>query len=323
MSKERDVACYGELLWDFFETEPKPRDPTRLYRREQGGASANAAIVLARLGVASSAVGGVGDDALGHALRARLEEEGVDVGHVVRAKGMRTGLTFVTRTAAGAPSFVPYREGTADMALGAAQITASAASARWALVSTTSFMPAARAATTKFLTALDKAKGALAVDLNVRAHLWTDADAMREAAAELAKRAVLVKASERDLAALAGKRGVSWLEENAKGATWILTRGENGAAAVGAHGQANAPTRRVRVVDATGAGDAFVAGVLATLVRAGAKPGAAAWKDGKLWTRALEIGHALGAKAVSAVGATSGLTQLDDVRARVDGAKKG
>ncbi|HEY8077525.1 MAG TPA: PfkB family carbohydrate kinase, partial [Labilithrix sp.] len=216
---------------------------------------------------------------------------------------------------------LPYRG--ADLALAESQIAASAAKAKWVLVSSTSMLPAARKATEKFLAAAEKAKANVFFDLNARAHLWEDADLLRTACVDLAKRAAVVKASERDLASIAGKRGMSWLDENAKHATWILTRGENGAACVGAHGQITAPTKRVRCIDATGAGDAFVAGVLAVLVKIGAKPSGAEWKDGKLWTRALEVGHGLSAKCVTAVGAVAGVVQLDDVKAKIEAAKKG
>src|SRR5438105_751586 len=124
MSGAIDVACYGELLWDFFEAEVKPeKEPiARTFKRELGGASA----------------------------------------------------------------------------------------------------------TEKFLAAAEKAKASIVLDLNARAHLWDDVDELRAACGELAKRATLVKSSERDLGAIAGKRGMTWLEENAKQATWVLTRGENG-----------------------------------------------------------------------------------------------
>lgn len=318
-----DVACFGELLWDFYEADTKSeKEPiARQFRRELGGASANVAVTLARLGVKVGAIGGVGKDKLGAALEAALAAEGVETTHVVRLPAS-TGITFVTHSATGEASFIPYRGGTADMSLGEGDITAAMGKTRFALVSSTSMMAGTRAATEKFLGALDKAKGALVVDLNVRAHLWPDDGEMRSAVKDLVAQAALVKGSERDLNALAGKRGMSWLEENAKQATWILTRGENGAAAVGAHGQATAPTKRVRAVDRSGGGDAFVAGVLAVLVKAGAKPSSSEWKDAKLWTRALEVGHLLGAKAVAALGATTGLVGLDDVKTRLSAAKK-
>jgi fructokinase len=321
-----DVACFGELLWDFYEVESKgdsAKEPiARQFRRELGGASANVAVTLARLGLKAAAIGGVGDDKLGAALESALAAEGVETGHVVRL-GAPTGITFVTHSATGDASFIPYRGRTADLELRDDDVTTAMGKARFALVSSTSMMASTRAATEKFIAAVEKAKGAVVVDLNVRAHLWDDVDVMRSAVKALVARAALVKGSERDLNALAGKRGMSWLEENAKQATWILTRGENGAAAVGPHGQATAPTKRVRCIDRSGGGDAFVAGVLAVLVKAAARPDTADWKDGKLWTRALEVGHLLGAKAVAALGATTGLTGLDDVKSRLSPPKKG
>ena len=326
MTTANDVACFGELLWDFFEAdgkEGKDKEPiARTFRRELGGASANVATVLARLGVNVSAVGGVGDDKLGEALKVHLASDGVDVAHVARLKGTRTGIAFVTRDAAGEPSFTPYRQGTADLMFDESHVSASMAKVRFAVVCSTSMLPSLRAGTMKFLDALAKAKGSLIVDLNLRTHLWEDEAAMKAGAAELAGRAVVVKGSEKDLGALAGKRGMTWLEDKAKGATWVLTRGENGAACVGPHGQVTFPTKRVRVIDATGAGDAFMAGLVAVVARSGAKPGSAEWKDPKLWSRAMEVGHQLGAKAISAVGATAGIGPLDDLRARMEASKK-
>src|SRR5262249_27962084 len=154
--------------------------------------------------------------------------------------------TFVTHSggAGGDASFIPYRAGTADQKVTDEDITTAMGKARYAIVSSTSMIASTRPATEKFLAAVEKAKGTIVVDLNVRAHLWPDADEMRSAVKDLVARAALIKASERDLGAVAGKRGMSWLDEHAKHATWLLTRGENGAAAVGVHGQATAPTKR-------------------------------------------------------------------------------
>lgn len=317
-----DVACFGELLWDFYEAEPKTdKAPiAKLFRRELGGTSANVAVALARLGLRAAVIGAVGEDKLGAALEAQLVTEGVDTTHMVRLSAS-TGITVVTQSGSGEASFIPYRG--ADVLLDEQRITTAMGKARFTLLSSTSMLPSARAATEKFLGYVEKAKSLIVVDLNVRAHLWADSDDMRGAMKDLVARAVLIKASERDLGAVAGKRGISWLEEHAKQATWILTRGENGAAAVGAHGQASAPTKRVRCVDRSGGGDAFTAGVLAVLARAGARPGGADWRDVKLWTRALEVGHVLGAKAVAGLGATTGLVGLEDVKARLPTPKKG
>jgi sugar/nucleoside kinase (ribokinase family) len=316
VSNAIDVACFGEILWDFYEAEVKTeKEPiARQFRRELGGTSGNLAVGLARLGIKVSAVGAVGSDKLGIALEGQLAAEGVDTTHVVQID-VPTGLTFVTTNPAGEASFIPYRG--ADSKLSEDDVAPASAKARFAVVSSTGMLPSARPATEKFLAAVEKAKGTLVVDLNVRAHLWSDQDAMRAAVKSLVAKAHVVKASERDLGAVAGKRGMTWLDENAKHATWVLTRGENGAAAVGEHGQVTAATKRVRCIDRSGGGDAFAVGVLGVLVRAGARPGTPEWKDTKMWARALEVGHVLGAKAVAHLGGTVGLTNLDDVRGRL------
>lgn len=317
MATSVDVACFGEVLWDFFRESRERGKAGDSFRREIGGAPANVAVVLARLGVRASVVGAVGADAFGDALRDALADEGVIVDHLGR-RSERTGLTFVEHDARGEPSFLFYRHESADMSVDAKDVASTAARATFGLVgSSTSVTERLAAATEAFVTHLEKSKGALVLDLNVRPHLWPSEASMKTAVAALAGRAALIKASESDLELLAGKRGMSWLERHAPSATWILTRGENGAAAVGPHGQITAPTRRVRCVDATGAGDAFLAGALAVLLAARATPGTPAWADEKVWARALEVGHQLGAKAVSAPGAVSAVLGLDDVRARL------
>src|SRR5215472_13679886 len=96
-----DVVCFGEVLWDVFEAAPRGGEAiARLFRRELGGAQANVATGLARLGLRVALVGAVGDDRFGRALVASLAREGIDVRHVHKL-GRRTGMTFVVRGPGG------------------------------------------------------------------------------------------------------------------------------------------------------------------------------------------------------------------------------
>jgi len=324
MTSPLDVSCFGEVLFDAFEADSKtaPFPASRSFKLELGGAPANLAVGLARLGVSTALVTAVGTDKFGDALRTMLEAEGVDVSYVAKLP-KRTGLAFAFRNDKGEASFLFYRENTADMSMTEKQITPACTKARFGVVGTSTLLsPELKKATMKFVELTKKAKGAVVLDLNVRAHLWPDADTMKSEIEELVKNADIVKASEADLFALAGKRGITWLTAHAKHATWLLTRGENGAAAVGKHGEVTAPTKRVRCIDAVGAGDAFLAGALGVLVSAGTSPSQASWSDTKLWSRALEAGHLMGAKAVSAPGASAGLVALDDVKSKMTSAKK-
>jgi fructokinase len=327
-----DVVCFGEILWDIYEKNEKgARAPSRRlgagvgarsapiareFRRELGGAPANVATVLARLGVRSAMIGGVGLDRFGEALTQHLEADGVDTRYLVRLPE-RTGLTFVGRDALGEPTFLFYRHDTADVGLRTEHVTPEMGLAKWALVGTSTMMtPSLAAATERFLAVAEAGGANLVVDLNVREHLWASKAQMRDAVARLVRGASVVKASFDDLVAITGRRDILWLADHAPKAVWIVTQGAKGASAIGDHGFVAMPALRAKCIDSTGAGDAFVAGVIAVLLAAGASPGKPAWRDERVWARALDVGHQLGAKAVSAVGAVTGIVSLGPVIAR-------
>lgn len=309
-----DVVSFGEILWDIYEN-PKTRgkgEPIGAeLHRMLGGAPANLAVCLARLGVKSGVIGGVGNDVFGEALCAHLAHEKVDTRHVLRFQA-RTGLTFISRDAQGEPSFLFYRDRTADMAPRAKDITPAMGKAKWVVFGTSTLMdPGLAGATDKLLQVARKSGAHVAVDLNVRAHLWKSASKMRSSIGAFVAHADLVKASTADLAAVGGLR---WLKARAPNATLLLTGGALSARAIGAHGDVEARTRAAKCVDATGAGDAFLAGALASLLSHRAVPGSRAWKSPHVFVSALTVGHLLGRKAVSAVGAITGIVDLGEAK---------
>jgi len=296
-----EIVTFGEVLWDVFEIAPDT------YRRVIGGAPANLAVVLARLGVRAAVIGAVGVDAFGEALRARLAAEGVSTSSLLRPPE-RTGLTFVHTGPRGEPSFLFYRHETADMMLRREHLRPKMLRATFAVCGTSTLMDKGlRQATLRFVELARREGASLVVDLNVRAHLWKDARSMRKRIAELTPHAAIIKASTADVKALGGTR---FLQRHCRKATVFLTRGSGRAEAWGAHGSVERPAKRVRCVDATGAGDAFLGGALAVLVARGAVPGSRAWTDPAVFSDALEVGHMLGAKAVSKVGAVTGVVGL-------------
>lgn len=308
-----DVACMGEVLWDVFQ-----RGDSDDFRRAIGGAVANVAVGLARLGVRARLVGGVGKDAFGTALADRLAAEGVETDGLVRLPE-RTGIAFITRDARGEPTFLFYRHATADMAIAPEHVTAKMAKARWVLVGTSTLpRPGLAAATHRFVDEARRQGAGVVLDLNVRAHLWSSAAEMRDASLELAARAHVIKGSDPDWAALGGKARFAKV---APSALRVTTTGPGPARATLGHGArartVTRPALEARCVDATGAGDAFIAGVLASLVRGAIAPDAPAWTPDFL-AAALDIGHSLGQKAVSKVGAVTGLVGLSKTRAALE-----
>ncbi|MBI2389697.1 MAG: hypothetical protein HYV09_08875, partial [Deltaproteobacteria bacterium] len=287
---------FGEALWDLV---PARRGETlrarRLERRCLGGAPANVAVTLARLGLDVSIVTAVGADALGEALRDELSGAGVDVAAVVSLPA-RTGVTFVDVIdvndvvgAGVAPRFLPYRAPSADMLLAPEAIERlDMAATRWLHLGSSSFARAPVA----------------------YRHAWPKDALVADALADVIAGAAVLKASEADLEAL-GLDARALHARRPEGIT-VVTRAERGAWARWGSLELDVPAARARrVVDPTGAGDAFMAGLLAVLVR---DP---AGDRGAVLRAAIELGSRLVARAVSAIGATTALVDLARERERL------
>ena len=300
------IACFGEVLWDVFQRRP---DNHAEFTFELGGAPANVASTLGKLGVKAYIVGSVGKDRFGTDLREKLEADGADTRFLV-ALPERTGLAFVFRDEAGEPSFLFYRRETADMSYRAPMLPKRFPPLSLALVGTSTLMDRLlRTATHAFIKKSRRAGAELVVDLNVRAHLWPSRASMLRETRELLLDAALIKASAADLKALG--TDMAWLRRAAPAATVLLTRGRGRAEVHGAFGRIIVPTAPRKVVDATGAGDAFLSGVLAALAQTG---GSVRDRDRAFWRKAATIGHVIAAQAISSAGATSGIKRLAEPR---------
>jgi pfkB family carbohydrate kinase len=111
-----DVVCFGDLLIDFVPTVTgKGLADAPAFVKAPGGAAANVAVGLVRLGASSAFVGKVGEDPFGHFLADTLAREGVDVRALRFETRARTALAFVSLRADGEREFLFYRHPSADM----------------------------------------------------------------------------------------------------------------------------------------------------------------------------------------------------------------
>src|ERR671910_2139190 len=121
-----DVVCLGEVLIDFVPTvTPTTLIDAPVFKKAPGGAPANVAVGLARLGVPSAFMGKVGDDPFGRFLTTTLAEAGVDVGPLRLTDSARTALAFVSLRADGEREFMFYRHPSADMLFEPAEVNAN------------------------------------------------------------------------------------------------------------------------------------------------------------------------------------------------------
>ncbi|ELY61924.1 carbohydrate kinase family protein [Natronolimnohabitans innermongolicus] len=339
---DRNVLVAGETLVDFLPERSGSLEDVDSFERRPGGAPANVAIGLARLEHAPLFWTRVGDDPFGRSLESTLADAGIPDRFVERDPEAKTTLAFVSHDEVGDREFSFYREDTADTRLEAGRIDdETLAALEWVHVGGVTLASGpSRAATIGLLERASEAGCTTSFDPNFRPELWPDREAFervgREALAHVdvckatvgelerlgvGSEATAIEGPSTDANAASLARGV--LETDHDGSsgphTVFVTRGDAGAIAtalarapwpdVGEPGDgsgvvtAEHPGFDVDAVDATGAGDAFVAGVIA------------AARDGRSLESTLRFANAAGAVATTDAGAMTALPDRDAVAA--------
>jgi fructokinase len=268
-----DVICLGELLIDFVPTvTPTTLIEAPAFKKAPGGAPANVAVGLARLGATSAFMGKVGDDPFGHFLAATLAAARVDVGTLRFTTEARTALAFVSLRADGDREFMFYRHPSADMLLTPEEINAEALRTARALHygSISLISEPSRSATLHAIEVAKQAGCLISCDPNLRLPLWPDTASAREGMLQAITEAQVVKISDSELNFLTGSddpaaaRAQLWSEDTL---LMLITDGPEGCRYLTATSEGRVAGFDVDAIDTTGAGDGFVAGILQGLVR--------------------------------------------------------
>ncbi|MDG4598106.1 MAG: PfkB family carbohydrate kinase [Candidatus Contendobacter sp.] len=267
-----NAICLGELLIDFVPTVTGAGlIDAPAFVKAPGGAPGNVAVGLARLGVSSAFMGKVGDDVFGHFLADTLAEAGVDVGPLRFSSEARTALAFVSLRADGEREFMFYRHPSADMLFNPREVDVEAIQPAKLLHfgSISLIGEPSRSAT---LYAVDTARAAgclISYDPNLRLPLWPDANAAREGMLLGLGKAHVVKLSDDESEFLTGIGDPKaacralWHEELK---LMVVTRGRPGCVYFTPECSGEVASFAVKAVDATGAGDGFMAGLLQGLL---------------------------------------------------------
>lgn len=261
-----DVLAVGELLIDLISTEMAPSlRETLEFRRYQGGAPANLALNVAKLGLRAALIAKVGIGSFGHHCKLELSRYGVLTDYLVMDHQVRTTIVFVARTAS-TPDFEVARQG--DAQLRAEEIPDEAV-ARARLIHTSAFALSREPcrSAVRHVVQLAAAQGKLiSLDPNYHPEIWPNLFEARTVLSELYPLVDLTKPSLDDAERIFGpghspEKYVEMFQ--ALGAkTVVLTMGAGGIL-LGHDGQlSHIAADSVEVADATGAGDAFWAGFL-------------------------------------------------------------
>ena len=267
-----DVLTLGELLIDFVpDRTGVTLGEAERFLKAAGGAPANVAVGVRRLGVDAGFIGKVGDDPFGHWLASILERDGVDVSQLRFDDAARTALAFVSLTEEGERDFMFYRHPSADQLHRADEIDLKAVADATILHhgSISLIQEPSRSAT---LAAIDAARGAgrlVSYDPNLRLPLWESEEVAREGMLGPWKLAHVIKISEEELSFLTGSSDLeaarSLMHDELRLLT--VTLGQAGVAWFAGDRSGRVDGFSVKPEDTTGAGDAFVAALLAALAR--------------------------------------------------------
>jgi fructokinase len=265
-----DVLAVGETVVDLIGTEPEVglRDVAG-FTRHQGGSPANLTRWLAAMGRTAAIVSKVGSGPFGRFLEHELRRAGVFTEYLLQDPARHTSLVFASRTR-GTPEFEPARD--ADMALEVADLPQAALTSARIVHSTAyalSRMPC-REAVTRALETARAAGRVTSLDPNYAPKLFDDPVAGRRIVTNALAGVDLTKPSLDDCRRIFGRddepeNQVQRFHDLGPRVV-VLTMGAEGVLVSEGDSLHHVPARPVDPVDVTGAGDAFWAGFLTSLL---------------------------------------------------------
>ncbi len=301
-----EIVTLGEILIDMFPAEVgRPLVEVSGFRPKPGGAPANVAVAASRLGARTAFIGKVGKDAFGDHLIEVLQKEGVDTRGMRVSEAARTTMAIIAMPDENTAEFVFYRNPGADLLLRIDELEdtllhGTLGAPYWFVESRGGTQPQCD------LRSRPPGPGGgalISFDVNFRPSLWELPEAALGQIQVMVPMVDLVKVNEIELALLQGQDRDPAAATRAvldQGPTvCVLTQGKTGSFCRTVDEFVMVPAFEVKTVDATGCGDAFIAGVLTQFTRS------AEWKSNLTRDRLIEIlryGNAVGALTAQTLG---------------------
>ena len=312
----KKVFCIGELLIDFV-AENQGNDLRRasVFTKKAGGAPANVACAIARLGGRSSFVGCIGSDPFGEFLGNVLVENQVDTTHLQRSDTFTT-LAFVSIAEDGERDFVFSRGADRELKY-LPSIKSEFKGNMVHLGAATALLggPLESAYGHYFFDGLTE-RAFISFDPNFRQDLWKrkEKDFVRKCLPFIEK-AHLCKFSLEEAVLLSGEedlyKACEALHQTGSEAI-VITLGKEGTFLSTASEQGVVPSIPVNAVDTTGAGDAFIGCLLFLLSRL--EDPASVTDDYRELAKMVRMANAAGALTTTQFGAIPSLPNQEQVK---------
>jgi sugar/nucleoside kinase (ribokinase family) len=263
------VVSLGEAVMDMFASPVGvPLKEASNFIPAPGGAPANVAVGLARLGLDVGFIGLVGNDPFGQLFVELLQAEGVDTTYFRQLVDSPTMLALVAAASPNEQDFIIYRG--ADTKLRPQDLDRTyLASAEIFLYGSVTLTGASRDAALQAVTWANEDGVLVAYDANLRPALWPSLEIARQGILAGMQGVSICKLNETELELLAGTKDLE------TGSRWILdqgpklclvTLGSQGAYFNNGRAEGYVPGFKVDEVESTGCGDAFLAGAILGLL---------------------------------------------------------
>ena len=304
MGRTPRIATVGLASWDTLlvvDTFPSPGGYAIVDRQASlpGGTTTNSSVALARIGAQVSFVGLIGDDRPGETIRETLDREGVKTGWLETRSGQPTDAAIVVVSNNPSDRTIFWPQG-ARLAKGDLLDIPAIFGHDLVLLDVDdmplrrflSDLPAHTLPGTRILGTLTYLDRAETDRLDVM---------LRHDAIVGNEREVMLLTDETTLDGAIAKLQAGMFGSNLRAA--VISRGAMGGTAFTATQRWDIPANRVDVVDTTGAGDAFTAGVAFGM--------SLRWP----WLKTLILANAIGGLATRALGAQESLPSLQEIAA--------
>lgn len=243
-------------------------DTDTTYLKCPGGAPANVAVAIARLNGLPAFFGRVGQDPLGRFMQQTLARENVDTEFLILDSDQRTSTVIVDLDDSGERSFTFMVKPSADQFLQPNDVP-TFKSGEWLHVCSIALAnEPSRSTTLSAMRQIKSVGGFVSFDPNLREEVWANPDEMKPIVNQAIALADVVKFSDDELLYLtdtdsleAGLKAI----ESYNNTLVLVTQGAKGALVVFNGHQRLLAGQAVTPIDTTGAGDAFVGGLLAKL----------------------------------------------------------
>ncbi|PSF37118.1 carbohydrate kinase [Aphanothece hegewaldii CCALA 016] len=264
------ILCLGEILFDLL-ADQNDREITQVtsWTSYPGGAPANVACALVKLGTPSAFMGCVGEDKQGDTLIDLLKTTGVDITGIQRHQTAPTRQVYVTRSKNGERHFASFGETPttefADTRLVADNLPNFLFRDAKILVLGTLGLayPDTRQAMYRAIKLAKENQVKVLIDLNWRPVFWENLEDAPPLILEMLRCADTIKCSDDEAKWLFNTDRPQEIQQQLKTVKGVLvTKGEKGCQYCLGENLGQVDSFKVATVDTTGAGDSFLAGFI-------------------------------------------------------------